>query len=92
MADAFVPAAPDAAVPDAAVPDAAATDAGATDAGAPDASDPRFCEPGWPTTKGQWTVEVDGELWGCDWTGHRTDGTDAGPVDVSECCRIREES
>lgn len=91
MVDAGAPVATDAGevmMADAHVP--AASDAGAPDAGAPDAGDPRFCEPGWPTTKGQWTAEVDGELWGCEGPGHWT-GEDAGPIDVSECCRVREE-
>lgn len=61
----------------------------ASDAGAPDAADPRFCEPGWPTTKGQWTAEVDGELWGCE--GHGGGPADASAIDLSDCCRIREE-
>ncbi|MBZ0116381.1 MAG: hypothetical protein IT378_13070 [Sandaracinaceae bacterium] len=44
-----------------------------------DAGDPRLCEPGWPTTKGQWTVDVDGQLWLCE--GEMTD-----PPDLSGCC------
>lgn len=30
-----------------------------------DGSDPRLCEAGWPTTKGVFTVEVDGLSWTC---------------------------
>lgn len=47
----------DAALPDAALPDAG-FDAAVPDAGW-DAGDARFCEPGWPTTKGMVCVDLD---------------------------------
>ncbi|MCB9592445.1 MAG: hypothetical protein H6719_06915 [Sandaracinaceae bacterium] len=46
----------DAAIPDAAIPDAG-FDAAIPDAGW-DAGDARFCEPGWPTTKGMVCVDI----------------------------------
>ena len=89
--DASAPAADASAPIDAAAPvDAAAPiDAAAPvdaaepiDAATPvDAGDPRFCEPGWPTTKAQRTIEIEGTTYVCSWL----DESDGG-VDVSQCC------
>ena len=57
----------------------------APDAGS-DAPDVRYCEPGWPTTKGQFRYDLDGVAYSCS---HPIE-PDTLP-DLSMCCVIRPE-
>ncbi len=68
------------AMPDASMP----TDAPTTpDAFVSPDADPRTCEPGWPTTKGNFSHTQAGLAYNCP-SGAR-DGFD-GPVDLTRCC------
>ena len=57
----------------------------APDAGS-DAPDVRTCEPGWPTTKGQFRVDLDGVAYSC---AHPVEP--GVPPDLTMCCVIRPE-
>ena len=65
---------------------AAARDAAVAD----DAGDLRLCEPGWPTTKGQWTLEAAGRTWLCSGPGGLAGEPDPDPEALG-CCLIGEE-
>lgn len=59
------------------------------DAGS-DAPDVRYCEPGWPTTKGQFRHEQDGVIYGCPHTA-QPEEPETQP-DLSMCCVVPPEN
>ena len=63
-----------------------ASDAAATPDAGSDAPDVRYCEPGWPTTKGQFRYDLEGVAYSC---AHPSEP--GAMPDLSMCCVIRPE-
>lgn len=56
--------------------------------------DVRYCEPGWPTTKGQFRYPAEGVTYGCSiQDGYEMDPEQGNwrPTDASTCCVVRPE-
>lgn len=50
------------------------------------ASDARFCEEGWPTTKGRLWLEIDGRTFGCSWQALEDASQERPNLDF--CCEV----